>query len=46
VVVVVNSSLGLEGIEKAMNIDIADKIIKSIENDSKKKRHARTKIQG
>lgn len=45
-IIEVNSSPGLEGIEKATNIDIAGKVIEFIEKDAKKKSLARTKIQG
>ena len=40
----VNSSPGLEGIEKATGVDIADKIIQYIEQSLSKKR--RTKGEG
>ncbi|OEK06637.1 30S ribosomal protein S6--L-glutamate ligase [Roseivirga misakiensis] len=41
----VNSSPGLEGIEKATNIDIADEIIKFIEANQPKKRGVKSKLR-
>ena len=46
VIMEVNSSPGLEGIEKSTNIDIADKIIAFIESNAGKKFGTRDKIKG
>ncbi len=41
----VNSSPGLEGVEKATDIDVATKIIEFIENNYKKKRMIKDKVK-
>jgi ribosomal protein S6--L-glutamate ligase len=45
-IIEVNSSPGLEGIEKATGVDIASKIIKHVEKGVKKKRKKQAMKQG
>lgn len=43
-VIEVNSSPGIEGLEKATNIDVADRIIEFVEDNARKKRRKKDKV--